>query len=110
MVPRHFYRAELKLGTERLSISPAVEWLPQGAWADYANGKRVGDYATLNLGAQAEVKKGLTLFVDARNLTAERAVGDISAVVDYSKLAPASRAIFYPIERRAFYGGIRARF
>ena len=110
VVPRHFYRAELKLGTERLSISPAVEWLPQGAWADYANSKRVGDYATLNLGAQAEVKKGLTLFVDARNLTAERAVGDISAVVDYSKLAPASRAIFYPIERRAFYGGIRARF
>ena len=46
----------------------------------------------------------------ARTLTAERAVGDISAVVDYSKLAPASRAIFYPIERRAFYGGIRARF
>ncbi|MEV5024180.1 TonB-dependent receptor [Sphingobium sp. LMA1-1-1.1] len=110
VVPRHFYRAELKLGTERLSISPAIEWLPQGAWADYANSKRVGDYATLNLGAQAEVKKGLTLFVDARNLTAERAVGDISAVVDYSKLAPASRAIFYPIERRAFYGGIRARF
>ena len=110
VVPRHFYRAELKLGTERLSISPAVEWLPQGAWTDYANSKRVGDYATLNLGAQAEVKKGLTLFVDARNLTAERAVGDISAVVDYSKLAPASRAIFYPIERRAFYGGIRARF
>ena len=110
VVPRHFYRAELKLGTERLSISPAVEWLPQGAWADYANSKRVGDYATLNLGAQAEVKNGLTLFVDARNLTAERAVGDISAVVDYSKLAPASRAIFYPIERRAFYGGIRARF
>ena len=110
VVPRHFYRAELKLGTERLSISPAVEWLPQGAWADYANSKRVGDYATLNLGAQAKVKKGLTLFVDARNLTAERAVGDISAVVDYSKLAPASRAIFYPIERRAFYGGIRARF
>ena len=110
VVPRYFYRAELKLGTERLSISPAVEWLPQGAWADYANSKRVGDYATLNLGAQAEVKKGLTLFVDARNLTAERAVGDISAVVDYSKLAPASRAIFYPIERRAFYGGIRARF
>ena len=110
VVPRYFYRAELKLGTERLSISPAVEWLPQGAWTDYANSKRVGDYATLNLGAQAEVKKGLTLFVDARNLTAERAVGDISAVVDYSKLAPASRAIFYPIERRAFYGGIRARF
>lgn len=110
VVPRHFYRAELKLGTEKLSISPAVEWLPQGAWADYANMKRVGDYATFNLGAQAELRPGLTLFLDARNLTGERAIGDIGAVVDYSKLAPASRAIFYPIERRAIYGGVRARF
>ncbi|WP_176590098.1 TonB-dependent receptor [Sphingobium sp. EM0848] len=110
VVPRHFYRAELKLGTEKLSISPAIEWLPQGAWVDYANSKRVGDYATLNLGAQAEVKSGITLFVDARNLTGKRAIGDISAVVDYSKLTPASQAIFYPIERRAVYGGVRARF
>lgn len=115
VVPRHFYRAELKLGTERLSISPAVEWLPQGAWVDYANTKRVGDYATLNLGAQAEVRKGLTLFLDARNLTGERAVGDISAVVRYVPDNPATVAnegsvAFYPIERRAFYGGVRARF
>ncbi|WP_242129916.1 TonB-dependent receptor [Sphingobium sp. Sx8-8] len=110
VVPRHFYRAELKLGTEKLSISPAVEWLPQGAWADYANTKRVGDYATLNLGAQVEMRPGVTLFLDARNLTGERAIGDIGAVVDYSRLAPASQAIFYPIERRAVYGGVRARF
>lgn len=110
VVPRHFYRAELKLGTEKLSISPAIEWLPQGAWVDYANSKRVGDYATLGLGAQAELRQGVTLFLDARNLTGERAIGDIGAVVDYSKLAPASRAIFYPIERRAIYGGVRARF
>jgi iron complex outermembrane receptor protein len=101
---------ELKLGTEKLSISPAVEWLPQGAWVDYANSKRVGDYATLNLGAQAQLRPGVTLFLDARNLTGERSIGDIGAVVDYSKLAPASRAIFYPIERRAVYGGVRARF
>lgn len=115
VVPRHFYRAELRLGTERFSVSPVVEWLPQGAWVDYANTKRVGDYATLNLGAQAEVRKGLTLFLDARNLTGKRAVGDISAVVRYVPDNPATVAnegsvAFYPIERRAFYGGVRARF
>ncbi|AMK24459.1 MULTISPECIES: TonB-dependent receptor family protein [unclassified Sphingobium] len=115
VVPRHFYRAELKLGTERFSVSPAVEWLPQGAWVDYANTKRVGDYATLNLGAQAEVKPGVTLFLDARNLTGERAVGDISALVRYVPDNPATlvnegSVAFYPVERRAFYGGVRARF
>ena len=115
VVPRHFYRAELKLGTERMSVSPAVEWLPQGAWVDYVNSKRVGGYAALNLGAQAEVKPGVTLFLDARNLTKERAVGDIGAVVRYVPDNPATVAnegsvAFYPIERRAFYGGVRARF
>ena len=116
VVPRHFYRAELRLGTERASLSPAVEWVPQGAWVDYANSKRVGGYATLSVSAQAEVRKGVTLFLDARNLTKERAVGDIGALVRYTADNPATPAVnegsvaFYPIERRAFYGGVRARF
>ncbi len=115
VVPRHVYRAELRLGTERMSISPSVEWLPQGAWVDYANSKRGGRYAMLNLGAQAQLREGVTLFVDARNLTQKRAVGDISALVKYAADDPATSidegsVAFYPLERRAVYGGIRARF
>lgn len=115
VVPRHFYRAELKLGSDALSITPAVEWTPQGAWVDYASSKRVGGYALLNLGAQAQVRDGVTLFLDARNLTQQRAVGDISALVQYAADNPATAAdegsvTFYPIERRAFYAGVRARF
>ena len=105
VVPRHFYRAELRLGTDRASISPSVEWAPQGAWVDYFNRKKVDGYAMLNLSAQAQVKEGVTLFLDARNLTQKRAIGDISAVVQYM-----GQASFYPLERRAFYGGVRARF
>jgi iron complex outermembrane receptor protein len=92
-----------------------VEWLPQGAWVDYANTKRVDGYALLNLTAQAQVRDGLTLFLDARNLTNERAVGDISALVRYTRDTPATAAdegsvAFYPVERRAVYAGVRARF
>ena len=105
VVPRHFYRAELRLGTDRLSVSPAVEWAPQGAWVDYANSKRVDGYAMLNVTAQAQLKSGVTVFLDARNLTKKRAVGDISAVVLYT-----GQAAFNPVERRAIYGGLRARF
>lgn len=104
VIPRHLYRAALTLGGERLSMSPAIEWLPQGAWVDYANTKRTGSYALLGLTAQAEVREGVTLFLDARNLTQRRAVGDISAVVRYS-----GQASFYPVERRAVYAGLRAR-
>ncbi|RYM13566.1 TonB-dependent receptor family protein [Sphingobium cupriresistens] len=115
VIPRHAYRAELQLGTDRLSVSPVVEWLPQGAWVDYANTKRVGGYAMLNLGAQAQLRDGVTLFLDARNLTARRAIGDISALVRYTPdnaatTADEGSAAFYPIERRAIYGGVRARF
>lgn len=115
VVPRHFYRAQLRLGTDRLSLSPSVEWLPQGAWVDYVNSKRVGHYALLNLGAQAKVSDGITLFLDARNLTQKRAIGDISALVRYTPDVAATAAdegsiAFYPLERRAIYGGVRAHF
>jgi len=106
VVPRHLYRAELRLGTDALNVAPVVEWIPQGPWADYRNALRVDGYATLGLTAAAELREGLTLFVDARNLTGTDAIGEISAAV---RATPAS-VIFYPIERRAFYGGVRARF
>jgi iron complex outermembrane receptor protein len=106
VAPKHLYRAELRLGTAALNVAPAVEWVPQGAWADYANTLRVDGYATLGLTAEAKLRDGVSLFVDARNITGTDAVGDISAVVAAS---PAS-AIFYPIERRALFGGLRAHF
>lgn len=106
VVPRHLLRAELRLGTERLSVSPAVEWVPRGAWADYANTTRAPGYALLGVGARAEVRDGINLFVDARNLTGEKAIGDVSAAV---RATPAS-AIYYPVERRAVYGGVQAAF
>jgi iron complex outermembrane receptor protein len=106
VIPKHLYRAELRLGSERLNLTPIVEWVPTGAWADYANTLKVDGYATLGLTAAARLRPGLDLFIDARNLTGTHAVGDISAAVR----ADASAAIFYPIERRAFYAGVRARF
>jgi iron complex outermembrane receptor protein len=110
VIARHLYRAELRLGTEALSVAPNLEWVPQGAWADYANTLRADGYVLLGLTAEARVGEGLELFLDARNLGQERAVGDISAVVNYAALAPAQRAIFYPVERRAVFAGVRARF
>lgn len=107
VIPKHLYRAELKLGPKAWSVSPSLEWVPQGAWADYANRLRADGYTTFNLSA-AIMLLGQELFVDIRNLTNRKAVGDISAVVDYTKLTPAQQAIFYPIERRAIYAGVRA--
>jgi iron complex outermembrane receptor protein len=52
------------------------------------------------------VSDNVDLFLDARNLAGRKAIGDISAVI----LATPTSAIYYPVERRAVSGGVRARF
>lgn len=106
VIPRHVYRAELRLGTDRIALTPNVEWLPQGAWADYVNSSRAPGYALVGLGAEAAIRDGIRLFVDARNLAGKKAIGDISAVVAATDASP----IYYPVERRAIYGGVSVRF
>jgi iron complex outermembrane receptor protein len=110
VIPKHLYRAELKLGPKAWSISPSLEWVPQGAWADYANSFRADGYTTFNLSGAVKLLGSSELFVDIRNLTREKAVGDISAVVNYDTLTTSQQAIFYPIERRAVYAGVRANW
>jgi iron complex outermembrane receptor protein len=106
VVPRHALRSEVRVGSDGLHVAPNLEWVPQGAYADYANTHRTPGYALLGLSAGAAVAHGIDLFLDARNLTGKKAIGDISAVLT----ASAASAIYYPVERRAIYGGVRARF
>jgi iron complex outermembrane receptor protein len=106
VVPRHVLRTEIRFGTEALHLAPNFEWVPQGAWADYADTVRAPGYAMLVLTAGAAVRNGVDVFVDARNLAGKKAIGDISAAI---RAAPGS-AIYYPVERRAVYAGIRGRF
>jgi iron complex outermembrane receptor protein len=110
VIPKNLYRAGLRLGPDKWHVEPVFEWVPGGAWADYANSFRTKGYATLNLSADVTVGKKTVLFLDARNLTNTRAVGDISAVVDYGTLQSSQQSIFHPIERRSFFGGIRMRW
>jgi len=104
VVPEHVYRAELRLGTDALHIAPNIEWVPEGAWADYVNSVKTDGYALLGVTAGMKVTGSIDLFLDARNLTGKKAVGDISAAIT------AGGAIYYPVERRAVSGGLRARF
>ena len=106
VVPRHAYRGEIRLGNEAMHLAPSVEWVPQGAFADYRNSLRVPGYAMIGLTAGYQVTDGIDLFLDARNLTNKKAIGDISAVIS----ATPTSVIYNPVERRAVFGGVRARF
>jgi iron complex outermembrane recepter protein len=115
VIPEQLYRAELRLGSEAVHIAPNVEWVPRGAWADYANSFRTRGYVLLGATVEAQVTRGVTLFADARNLAGRKAAGDISAVVRYVSDNPATlpneaSAIFYPVERRSVFAGVRAAF
>ncbi|WP_375409706.1 TonB-dependent receptor family protein [uncultured Methylobacterium sp.] len=95
-----------------LYVSPSVDWVPGGAFADHANTLQVSGYALLNVQTGIDFKNGVSLFLDARNLTDERFVSDISVVANASTGVggAAALAAFYPGNGQSVFGGVRASF
>ncbi|KQP72736.1 TonB-dependent receptor [Methylobacterium sp. Leaf111] len=109
-IPRDVLRTVLTYrNREGFHVSPSVDWVPQGAFADHANGLKVPGYALLNVQAGYAFQNGVSVFVDARNLTDARYVSDISVVTDARTVAGGPVA-FYPGVGRSIFGGIRAGF
>ncbi|SAK95234.1 TonB-dependent receptor [Caballeronia fortuita] len=89
-------------------VSASVDWVPAGAWADDANTLRVPGYTLLGVQAGMDFRNGLSVFLDARNLTNKRYVSDISTIADARTAS--STAIFYPGEGRSIFAGMRYAF
>lgn len=107
-LPPHVLRTVLSYATETGAyISPAVDIVPAGAYADYANTLRVPAYAKFGFQAGYEIKPGILAFVNARNLANKRYISDVGPVTDARKV---STAVFYPGDGRSAYAGIRAAF
>lgn len=106
VIPQHVYRAELRIGGDALHIAPNVEWVPEGPFSDYRNLVRTPGYALLGVTGGVRLADAIDLFIDARNITGKKAIGDVSAVIT----ALPTTAIYYPVERRAISAGVRARF
>jgi iron complex outermembrane receptor protein len=107
-LPPHVLRTTLTYTQpERFFLRPALDWVPQGAWADYANTLRANSYLKLGVEAGVTVGPGVSVFLDARNLTNKRYVSDLGTITDASKV---STAVFYPGEGRSLYLGTRIAF
>ncbi|WP_179405529.1 TonB-dependent receptor family protein [Burkholderia guangdongensis] len=107
-VPLNVLRATLGYARPNgFHVAATVDWVPSGAWADDANTLRVPGYTLLGLQAGIDFRNGLSLFVDARNLTNKRYVADISTVANARTASP---AIFYPGEGRSVFAGMRYAF
>lgn len=103
VMPVHYYQAALDYApASRFTLTPAMEWVPSGAYVDYNNTERTPGYAVFNLNADWSLSDALSLYLDARNLGDRRYLSNFSAVTQFS-----NQAIFYPGEGRALFAGLR---
>jgi iron complex outermembrane receptor protein len=107
-VPEHVLRTTLSYTRpDGFYFAPSLDWVPRGAYADFANTLRTPGYALFGIQTGMKLPNGVTLFVDARNLTDKRYVSDLGAITDARTV---STAIFYPGEGRSVFAGLRYAF
>lgn len=110
VIPEHQYRATLRYtNAAGWFIAPVVEWRPSDTFVDYANTLEAPGYTIWSLNAGVNLDSGVSLFVDARNLTDEAYAPEFGAITDAS--APgANTGVFYPGEGRGVFAGVNSRF
>jgi iron complex outermembrane receptor protein len=110
-VPKHVLRTALTYshGSSGFYVTPIVDWVPNGAYADNANTLRAPGYTLFGLQGGIDFENGISLFLDARNLTDKRYVSDISTILN-ARAAGANTAVFYPGDGASVFGGIRFAF
>jgi len=107
-VPQRLYRAELRHDhPSGWFVAPSVEWSITDTWVDYANTLKAPSYAVASLNAGWTLDRGVSLFLDARNLFDTRYISNFSAVTD-ARIA--STAVFYPGEGRSVFVGVRLAY
>jgi iron complex outermembrane recepter protein len=107
-MPEHQYKATLRYESSAgWHISPAIEWVPSGAYADHANRLKAPGYAVVDMAAGYDLGNGAELFLDARNLLDKNYLSNMSAIRDASLV---STNVFYPGEGRSFFFGLKYMF
>lgn len=88
-------------------VTPNVDVVPVGAFADYANTLQVPAYMLVGLQAGYEFRQGGLVYLDARNLANTRYISDLGTITNARKV---SSAVFYPGEGRSIFAGVRLAF
>lgn len=87
-----------------LWLALALETRTGTTWIDHANTVSSGGFSLLNLGVGGEVQKGLSWFVQGKNL-ADRRYASSTAVQANARGADGNW--YFPGDGRAFYAGVR---
>ncbi len=107
-IPRHVLRTTLAYSRpDGLYLAPALDWVPQGAYADYMHTLEAPGYALIGVQAGMKLPQGVSVYLDARNLANVHYVSDITTIIDARGQIP---AVFYPGSGRSIAGGLRWAF
>ncbi|WP_395738205.1 TonB-dependent receptor family protein [Prosthecobacter sp.] len=100
-----YYRAQmLYQHPSGFYAGPTLEWSPFSYAADLARSTFADPYALLGMKFGYRTKRGLSFYVEARNLTNEIYSPTVNVVTNAT--TPGSNAVFLPGDGRSFYGGI----
>lgn len=107
-VPPHLIRGELVYETKSgWYAGPTFEWVPVKSYIDHANTFSADPYALLGFKLGRRVDKGISWFIEAKNLTDETYAASHGVILD---ALGADQAQFLPGDGRSVYAGIEYRF
>ncbi len=107
-IPEHYFRAELMYEHPwGFYVGPNLEWTFEKYPVDMANTLFAPQYAILGLKGGYKTKRGLSFFVEARNLTDKIYPATTGVIADAKGLDSAQ---FLPGDGRSIYGGVELKF
>jgi iron complex outermembrane receptor protein len=106
--PRHVLRTTLSYSRpDGFYLAPSIDWVPEGAYVDYMHTLQTPGYLLVGVQAGMKLPYGLSVYIDARNLTDRHYISDVSTVIDARGANPAA---FYPGYGRAVFAGMKVAF
>jgi iron complex outermembrane receptor protein len=107
-VPKTLLRAELLYRAAGYYAGPTME-AASSTLVDMENSMRAPGYGIFGFKFGQQLGKGLSWFVEARNLGDKKYAATTSVVRDYSTLIGPQQAVFLPGDGRSFYAGLQWR-
>jgi iron complex outermembrane receptor protein len=106
-IPRQFYKAELLYQPDdEFYMGPNVEWSPQKYYVDHANTVYADSYALLGFKVGQRKEKGISWFVEGKNLTNQSYAATTGVIADAKGI---DQAQYLPGDGRSVFVGFDFR-
>lgn len=103
-LPSHLVRSELVWETKQgYYAGPTAEWIPVGSYVDQANTLRADAYNLIGFKIGRRVEKGLSWFIEAKNLTDETYAATTGVIAN---AGDADSRNFLPGDGRSIFAGL----